>query len=246
MVMTMLNFIDLSEHNGAVDFNKVKAAGIEGVILRMAYGQESPKQIDKRWEENYKKAKAAGLQVGAYHYSYALTGAEAAKEAEFALKLLQDKQLELPIFCDIEEEKHVRLERILCTSIVQTFCDALEKAGYWAGVYSFDSFFATNLTPYIQKRYTCWVASVEERKPKACTAWALWQYTWKSKIPGVVGDVDCNRCVKDFAPLIKAAGLNGFDNKGVDITAVKLNVPLYAAEAEAEKLKKEGYTVTMQ
>lgn len=242
----MLNFIDLSEHNGAVDFNKVKAAGVDGAILRMGYGQEDKKQVDKRWEENYAKAKAAGLQVGAYHYSYALTGTDAVKEAQFALKLLQNKQLELPIFFDIEEKKQVLLERTLCTNIVMTFCEALEEAGYWAGVYSFDSFFATNLTPYVQKRYTCWVASVEERKPKACTAWNIWQYTWKSRIPGVVGDVDCNRCVKDFAPLIKAKGLNGFDNKGVDITGVKINVPLYLAEAEAEKLKKDGYSVTIQ
>ena len=94
MSNAVYRLIDLSKWNGKVDFNRVRCAGIDGVIIRTGFGVENPRQIDRRFEEYYSGAKAAGFYVGAYHYSYAKTAAEASAEAEFMLKILKGKSFE--------------------------------------------------------------------------------------------------------------------------------------------------------
>lgn len=206
----MMKIIDLSHHNGAVDFNKVKASGIDGVILRTGYGVESVKQRDKRFEEYYSKAKAARLFVGAYHYSYAKTAAGAVKEAEFMLSLLKGKSFELPVYGDFEEQG--KLSRNVCCDMVRAFCDRLEKAGAWAGIYSYDTFFRDKLTADIPKRYTAWVARVENVFPKCVpeSDVGIWQYSWKGRVNGIKGDVDMDICYRDFPSLIKKCKKNSF------------------------------------
>lgn len=206
----MLNGIDVSVHNGKLDWNKIKASGIQFAILRTGFGINIPKQRDGAFEANYLGAKGVGLLVGCYHYSYAKTVAEAIKEAEFVLDIIKGKQFELPIYFDIEEKSQVDLGKRVCTEIVKAFCTRLEQAGYWAGVYTFDSFFATNLDPDIQKRYACWVASVENRKPVSCTKYGMWQYSWKGKINGSSAETDMNYCYIDYPKMIKDKKLNGF------------------------------------
>lgn len=205
-----LKVIDLSKWNGVVDFAKVKASGIDGVIIRTGFGIESPKQIDGRFEEYYNGAKAAGLYVGAYHYSYAKTAAEAIKEAEFMLKIMKGKSFELPVYGDFEEQG--KLSKSICTAMVKEFCNRLEAVGAWAGIYSYDTFFRDKLSADIPKRYTCWVARVENIFPKCVLEnnIGIWQYSWKGKVGGISGDVDMDFCYKDFPAMIKRSGLNKF------------------------------------
>ncbi|MCI7766404.1 MAG: glycoside hydrolase family 25 protein [Oscillospiraceae bacterium] len=202
--------IDLSHHNGAVDFKKVKAAGINGVIIRTGFGVKSPKQADRRFEEYYAKAKAAGLYVGAYHYSYAKDVPGAVKEAEFMLELIKGKSFELPVYGDFEEQG--TLSKFTCTAMVKAFCDRLEAAGAWAGIYSYDTFFKDKLTADIPKRYTAWVARVENVFPKCVSPddVGIWQYSWKGKVGGISGDVDMDRCYRNFPDLMKRSGKNIF------------------------------------
>ena len=205
-----LKAIDLSKWNGHVDFNKVKASGIDGVIIRTGFGVKAPKQIDNRCEEYYAGAKAAGRDVGAYHDSYAKDVSGAVKEAEFMLELLKGKSFELPVYGDFEEQG--ALSRPTCTAMVRAFCDRLEAAGAWAGVYSYDTFFRDKLSADIPKRYTAWVARVENVFPKCVLAEdiGIWQYSWKGKVGGISGDVDMDYCYKDFPAMIKRSGLNKF------------------------------------
>lgn len=238
----MQKLIDLSQHNGSVDFTKVKAAGITGVILRTGYGKNIANQRDKKFEEYYTGAKSAGLAVGAYHYSYAVTPEAAEQEADFMLEIIKGKQFEYPIYFDIEEKSQVALPKSVCTAIVQAFCNKLEAAGYWAGVYSFDSFFGSNLDPSIQGRYTCWVARVEDVKPVFCRSYSMWQYSWEGNVSGINGDVDLNYCYKDFPSMIKAKGLNGFADT-YRITAVKDKLTKAEAVVRKARLEAEGYTV---
>lgn len=205
-----LRIIDLSKWNGAVDFAKVKASGIDGVIIRTGFGVKSPKQVDRRFEEYYAKAKAAGLYVGAYHYSYAKDVAGAVKEAEFMLELLKGKSFELPVYGDFEEQG--KLSKALCTEMVKAFCDRLEAAGAWAGVYSYDTFFRDKLTADIPKRYTAWVARVENVFPKCVPQGniGIWQYSWKGCIDGIKGDVDMDFCYRNFPDIIGKTGKNIF------------------------------------
>lgn len=202
--------VDLSKWNGRVDFNRVRSAGIDGVIIRTGFGIKNSSQIDRRFEEYYSGAKSAGLYVGAYHYSYAATSAEAAAEADFMLEIIKGKSFELPVYGDFEEQS--RLSRTVCDSMVSAFCDRLEAAGAWAGIYSYDSFFRDKLSADKPKRYTAWVARVENIFPK-CVPSAyvgIWQHSWKGRIGGVNGDVDMDYCFKDFPALIRRTGLNKF------------------------------------
>ena len=210
MSNAVYRLIDLSKWNGNVNFNYVRSAGIDGVIIRTGFGSESPKQIDRRFEEYYAGAKAAGLYVGAYHYSYAKTAQQAVSEAEFMLKIIKGKSFELPIYGDFEEQE--KLSKSVCTDMVKFFCNRLEISGAWAGVYSYDTFFRNKLAADIPKRYTVWAARVENIFPKCVPAAdiGMWQNSWKGKISGISGDVDLDYCFKDFPALIKRTGLNRF------------------------------------
>ncbi len=209
--------IDVSKHNDDIniksddiDWKKVKESGVDFAIIRTGFGRESANQKDHQFENYYAEATKEGVKLGAYHYSYATNPAMAVEEAEFCLKLLKGKKFEYPIFFDIEEERQRVLSKEVCTAITKAFCDVLERAGYWVGVYSYDSFFASNLDESIQNRYTIWVARVEYKKPELCKRYDIWQYSFKGKVNGIKGNVDLNNCYRDFPNEIKKAKKNGF------------------------------------
>ncbi len=229
-----MKIIDVSKHNGTIDWVKVKADGIEGAVIRAGYGRESS-QKDPLFEQNYKGAVAAGLHVGSYWYSYADTPADAITEAKVFLSTIKGKTFDLPVYFDIEEDKHIKLGKSVCTAMTENFLGTLENAGYFAGVYSFDSFFYSNLTPAIQDKYSIWVARVENIKPTSCKKYDMHQYSFKGKVNGISTVVDMNDCFKDFPAIIKKAGLNGYTKSSSavpelrSVTASIVNIP--AAQA---------------
>lgn len=230
----MTRIIDISKHNGEIDFAKVKADGISGVIIRAGFGRLSS-QKDPMFEGYYSGARAAGLDIGAYWYSYAMSAEEAKREAAVFLEAIKGKRFELPLYLDIEEKKQVGLGKAVCSAMTEAFCGALEAAGYFAGIYSFDSFFGSNLTPDVQARFSCWAARVENVKPLYCKSYAMHQYTWKGAVKGINGDVDISYCYCDFPSVIKKAGLNGY-GKGVSYS-VKAEIG-GCSEAKAETIAK--------
>lgn len=214
-----MKVIDVSKHNGAVDWIKVRSSGVDGVIIRAGFGKLAS-QKDVMFEADYRGAAEAGLHIGAYWYSYAVNASEAVQEANAFLECIKGKKFDLPVYFDIEEETHVKLGKRVCTEIVTAFCNVIEKAGYFVGVYSFDSFFATNLDADIQKRYSCWVARVDGKSPKSCTNYGMWQYSWNASVNGISGGVDISDCYKDFPEAIKKSGLNGYGKTGTyNVTA---------------------------
>lgn len=241
--------VDVSHHNGDVDFKAIKAAGIYGVIIRAGYGKLIS-QTDKRFEENYEKAKAAGLKVGAYWYSYAYNTAEAEQEAMTFLDVIRGKCFELPVYYDVEEKKHQQLGKAKVSAIIKTFCDTVEKKGYFVGVYSSDSWFKDYIDDDIKRRYTCWVAHVENVKPKYIAKYDMWQYTWKAVFPnnsqnGKKTPFDCNYLYKDFESIIKAKNLNGYaPNKTYIITATLKTSSENIAQKAFIECKNLGMTVT--
>ena len=196
--------------NGLIDWAKVKASGIYGVIIRAGYGRVIS-QKDSAFERNYAGALAAGLHIGAYWYSYAESAEVAMIEANVFMQVLKGKKFDLPVYFDIEEAKQVKLSKTICDGMVTEFCTTLEKAGYFAGVYSFDSFFNSNLSTAIVQRFSAWAARVENIKPTSCKAYGMHQYSWLGKVDGCNGDVDMNYCYKDFPAIIKAKKLNGYN-----------------------------------
>ena len=209
--MAEYKILDVSCHNGNVDFTQVKKAGYTGVILRAGFGK-SITQKDKCFDTYYKDAKLAGLNVGAYWYSYSKTSSAALLEAKTFLQAIKDCQLELPCYYDIEDKTQVSLSKTICTEMANTFCKYLEDNKYWAGVYSYDSFFGSNLDMSIQSRYAIWVARVDGRKPQFCKTYQGWQNSWVVKIPNHTCDFDSSVFTVDYSTLIKSKKLNGVDN----------------------------------
>lgn len=241
-----MKVIDVSKHNGAIDWIKVRSSGIEGVIIRTGFGR-LVSQKDIMFEANYRGAMEAGLHIGAYWYSYAVTVSEAVQEAKAFLECIGDKKFDLPLYLDIEEETQVKLGKKVCTDIANAFCQTMEKAGYFIGVYSFDSFFGTNLDKDIPNRYSCWVARVDGKSPQSCRSYDMWQYSWKGRINGVNGDVDMNDCYKDLSAVIKKSGLNGYDKTDTyNVTAKIRGVTPEKAVMIFSACTEMGMTVTQE
>lgn len=227
-----MKVIDVSKHNGVINWDAVKRSGIDGVIIRAGYGKLAP-QVDACFVSNYENARAIGLKVGAYWYSYAKTVPEAREEAAACLKVLDNRSFDFPIYFDMEEKSQTKLSVEACTAMATTFCEQIEKAGYWAGIYSFDSFFATNWAQDLPKRFAAWVARVpaadngtNKVMPKCCKTYGMHQYSWHGKIPGINGDVDLNDCSIDYPSLISKG------NKSVTATIKGITA------ARAEEIRK--------
>lgn len=208
--------LDLSVHNGSVDFNAIKAAGHDFVILRAGYGS-SISQKDKNFEAYYKAAKAAGLKVGAYWYSYALTAAEGTQEAKVCLEAIRGKKFEYPIYIDMEDadsykRKHGMPSNATLCAICENFCKYVESKGYYVGVYASESWFNSQLKN-MSKAYDCWVANWGSNNGTLQTdksgSYHLHQYTSEYYL-NKKKRFDKNVAYVDYSSIIKAAGLNGY------------------------------------
>lgn len=200
--------IDVSVHNGNIDWNKVKSAGIEFAILRAGFGRLE-KQKDEKFEQNYAGAKAAGIPVGAYWYSYAMTPEEAELEANVFLKVIKGKQFEMPVYFDLEE-KQFDLGKEKVSAIMRAFLEKVEKSGYFTGLYGSASSLTTHTADDIKSHYTIWLAHWVNQTNYS-GAYAVWQYFEKGHVDGINGNVDLDICYKDFPTIIKGKGLNGWD-----------------------------------
>lgn len=205
----MFKGIDVSEHQGTIDWSAVKNSGVEFAIIRAGYGREIS-QKDKQFENNYAGCKASGIPVGAYWYSYA-TSAEAAKlEAQVCLEVLRGKRFEYPIYFDIEEKRQLDLGKEKCSEIAKAFLEEVEKAGYWVGIYSSKSHLENFISDDIRSRYAVWVAHYGVDKTNYNGAYGMWQRSSTGKINGISGNVDIDECYIDYPSEIKSVGLNGF------------------------------------
>ena len=175
----MQRAIDVSKWNGDIDYTGVKSVGINSVIIQCGYGMES-NQKDPYFDKNYRKAKENKMRVGVYHYSYAKSVNEARKEANTCLKWIKGKDLDLPVYIDMEEEKLTYLGKTTLTKIAIEFCKVIEKSGYTAGVYANANWFKNYLNyNEIKKSYSIWLAQYGDKKDFSCD---IWQYTSQGKI----------------------------------------------------------------
>ena len=200
--------IDVSQWQGNIDFNKVKAAGVNFVIIRAGYGRNIS-QKDPYFEQNYSRAKAAGLNVGVYWYSYANSAVDAKTEAAACLQAIKGKTFEYPIYFDLEERSQFNKGAAFCSSLVTAFCDAIEKAGYFAGLYISRSPLTQYITADVQKRYALWVAEYGAKLNYNGSV-GIWQNTSSWRVPGINGNVDHDYSYIDYPSIIKQGGFNGF------------------------------------
>lgn len=231
--------IDVSQwQGGEINFEKVKAAGYSFVIIRAGYGRAAS-QKDPCFENNYKKAKAAGLKIGAYWYSYANSVDDAKTEAAAFISIIKDKTFEMPLYFDLEEQKQFAKGRAFCSELVKAFCNALEAVGYWAGLYISRSPLQSYITSEVANRYALWVAEYNSRLNYS-GQYGMWQYSSTGKVDGIAGNVDLNCCYIDYPAEIVAAGLNGFKKQAAKPAEEKTQSP--ADSKKTEKTKKTTYT----
>ena len=235
----MMKLIDVSAYQPNIDYAKVKAAGIGGAILRCGFtgwGSSHSLNTDACFEKRYAGFKAAGVPVGAYYYSTADTVEFAKKEAEYVLSLLKEKQFELPIYFDVENnERQAALSMALLTEIADAFCSAMEDAGYFVGVYANTSWFTSKLNhAELAEKYTIWLADYRGDNANKTLKRDIWQYSSKGKVDGIAGNVDVNECYRDFAAVIKDAGLNGY-SKATGSTPMPQPEPITTAAAYTVK-----------
>lgn len=227
-----LRGIDVSVHNGAINWKAVKASGnVDFVIIRSGLGWtdgDLALRRDKRFIENIKGCEANDIPYGIYHYSYCLRPENARKEAQYVVRLLKDvgaKPL-YPVWLDLEDNAQIPLGKSALTQLAADWMDEIEQAGYYAGIYSYRSFFEQYLDMGKLAKYDVWLAETEVSAPKYRGQYGMWQYSWKGNIPGVNGDVDLDYAYRDYPAIIKAAGLNGWNElsggQGIVVPSVEL------------------------
>ena len=189
--------IDVSKWQGIIDWNKVKNSGIEFAIIRIGFGKFI-NQKDTCFERNYREARNNGIPIGVYHYSYATSVEEAKEEAKCVVRWLNGRKLDLPVYFDIEDKSQSSLNKNILNSMCEAFCNIIEKAGYWAGIYS-NKFWATSIIDgaKLGSRYTYWIAQYNNE----CTYkgnYDIWQYSSSGSVDGIIGNVDMNYMNRDL------------------------------------------------
>lgn len=186
-----LKVIDVSYHNGTIDWAKVKSSGVDGAIIRCGFGDNITSQDDKQWKRNADECTRLGIPFGTYIYSYAKTDAQARSEAEHVLRLVKGYKLSYPIYLDLEEAgtQSGAVER------ARIFGDIIESAGYYCGIYCNKSWWDNYLYP-LGDRYTKWIARYNSTL--GMSGVDMWQYTSGGSVSGVSGRVDMNHCYRDF------------------------------------------------
>lgn len=204
--------IDVSYYQGKINFEKVKKDKVEFVIIRIGYGMYE-NQKDKNFEYNYNECRRLNIPVGVYHYTYAKTKGEALKEANLVLKWLNKRKLNLPVYMDVEDSTLKNINKKMLTTIIKTFCERIEKGGYWAGVYA-NKYFAENKIEgkKIGKRFTFWVAQYNNVNTYL-GPYDMWQYSSNGKVKGIDGNVDLNYLSKSlFLKMNKNVTYKVYDN----------------------------------
>ena len=182
--------LDISTWQGYVDFNKVKSAGYNYVILRAGFGREYS-QKDNTFERNYANAKAAGIKVGVYWFSYSTSPLDAYREANACLYCLNGKRLDMPVYYDLEYQPAMSMSNSNYTQMALNFCSTIKKAGYKSGVYSSASVYGylLNRQTLINNGVSIWNAQWSSYCSVPCD---IWQYSEKGQVNGISASVDMN------------------------------------------------------
>lgn len=191
--------IDISEHNGNIDFKKVKNSGIEGVIIRVGWiGNKQNHTIDKKFEEYYRGAKANNLKIGFYVYSYCFNENTLLEGTVWVYNRIKDKSFNLPIFLDLEDGTISTLSKENLTRQAILFCNYFKNKGYKSGVYASKYWFLNKLDINKLLNFKIWLAEWNGKENHTLGYKVdLWQYTSRGIVSGINTNVDMNKCLCD-------------------------------------------------
>ena len=204
--------IDVSYAQGNIDWQKVKNAGVEFAMIRVGYrgyGTEGLVREDKTFQQNITGAKNAGLKVGVYFYSQAITSAEAKEEANFVLARIKNIKLDYPVAYDIEKAETLagetgrtedaKITKAQRTTFAIAFCDTIKNAGFKTQIYSSKNWLETQLDLSRLQSYDIWLAHWTTATTNyTASPYAMWQYSDKGTVSGIQGSVDLNVSLVDY------------------------------------------------
>ena len=230
--------IDVSAHNGTINWKKVKEAGISFAMLRMGYGTVT----DKKFIEYYKGAKEAGIALGGYWFSYALNTSGAISEADACAKLLAAYPLDLPVYYDFEDDTEryakqcgVTYTNGLRTSIIQAFCSRLKGKNFKVGIYSNENYIVYLTNWSALSVWPLWLAKWPNYSGVHATGFSIdansvtvkygqpqaWQFTDSGKLNGIGGKVDLNYWYSSLPSSSEATKPDKYEKNGLTFRRLK-------------------------
>jgi len=195
----ILHGIDVSKHNGIIDWGKVEDSDIDFAMLRAGYGQNT---VDLQFKRNAAECNRLGIPIGVYWFSYATTVFEVIKEAEFCIKTIEKYDIQYPVVFDLEydtvkyaKSKGVILDSMMISAFAMAFLQVIENAGYKPMLYANPDYIKNMFKLALLTKYDLWLAHYSA-KPY-CES-AIWQYSDKGEIAGISGNVDMNYGYKSY------------------------------------------------
>lgn len=199
---TIINGINVSEWQGDVDWTAVKDSGVEFAIIRAGYGNEYS-QKDRYFDQNMTNAQAAGIECGAYWYSYALSAEEAVQEAEVCYSIIKDYTYSYPIIFAIEDSTQASLSAAEISAIIDAFCTTLEDKGYYVAVQSYASLLTYKVDSSILDKYDVCVEHFNVDVPSYNGSYTMWHYSCTGQVQGINGDVNLLHAYLDYSAIIQ-------------------------------------------
>ena len=222
--------VDISSCNGSVDFAKIKAAGYDFAMIRCGFGENISEQDDTYWEENVRKAEAAGMPWGAYFYSYACSEASARSELEHVLRLLKGKRPMLPVALDMEDAdgyhaRHGGWNFSTIDKVCRIFLEGIVDAGYYPLLYTGFEEIDNLISEAVWKKYDMWFAHWASKCGYTGDNLAMWQYGGETNVIesnsiSGVGVIDKDLCYRDYLSIIVNGGYNGWEKGKTESTPI--------------------------
>ena len=208
-------YIDVSRYQGAIDWAQVAAAGYKGAMLktvstnRKLSSRADGLYIDPTFETNYRNAKAAGLDVGVYYYTYATNKDMVNAELAMLRQAIYGKELTLPVAVDVEDNRLVSLDKQDLTDLTAYALHEIEQMGFYAQLYTYTSFAKAHLFVggAALHPYDVWLADYTGKTPKVDFKYNAHQHTSKGRVPGISGNVDLNVTTFNYPKIIRKKGL---------------------------------------
>lgn len=208
-------YIDVSRYQGTIDWAQVAAAGYKGAMLKtVSTNHKLSKRadglyIDPTFETNYRNARAAGLDVGVYYYTYATNKGMVNAELSLLRQAVYGKELTLPVAVDVEDNKLVSLDKQDLTDLTAYALHEVEQMGFYAQLYTYTSFAKAHLFVggAALHPYDVWLADYTGKTPKVDFKYTAHQHTSKGSVPGISGNVDLNVTTVNYPKIIRKKGL---------------------------------------
>jgi GH25 family lysozyme M1 (1,4-beta-N-acetylmuramidase) len=206
-------YVDVSRYQNEIDWAQVAAAGYKGAMLKtVSTNRKLSKRadglyIDPTFETNYRNARAAGLDVGVYYYTYATSEAMADAELALVREAVRGKELTMPVCVDVEENKLKQLSTLDLSNLTAYALERVERMGFYAQLYTYTGYKYELDMARLSSRWDVWLADYTGKTPKVDFKYNAHQHTSKGAVPGISGNVDLNVTTINYPKIISKKGL---------------------------------------